>query len=161
MWHGHRCYVTRGMDENPLNGKPFDELDEKTGEITKYLREELKVNVVEMRECSWNNKKKEEHEVIKFVAENVPLHPTTLATTEKELIEAIKNNTIFGLVQCDVVVPQELEEKFSELQPIFKNTNVGIDDIGEHMKTFATENKLLKQPRKTLIGSFFWKKRYC
>ncbi|GFR89468.1 novel protein similar to DNA polymerases [Elysia marginata] len=58
MWHGHRCYVTRGMDENPLNGKPFDELDEKTGEITKYLREELKVNVVEMRECSWNNKKK-------------------------------------------------------------------------------------------------------
>ena len=40
------------------------------------------------------------------------------------------------------------------MTPIFKNENVSKDDIGDHMKNYATEKKLLGQPRRTLIGSY-------
>ena len=38
--------------------------------------------------------------------------------------------------------------------PIFKNTEVGRDDIGDYMKNYAIENEMLKQPQRRLISSF-------
>ena len=38
--------------------------------------------------------------------------------------------------------------------PIFKNIDVSLEDIGEHMKTYATDNKFMSQPRRTLVGSY-------
>ena len=37
----------------------------------------------------------------------------------------IKNGSLFGYVQCDLVVPDELKSKFAKFTPIFKNTEVG------------------------------------
>ena len=42
--------------------------------------------------------------------------------------------------------------------PIFKNTEISRDDIGEYMQTFAEEQNIMPQPRRSLIGSYFGEK---
>ncbi|KAK3737997.1 hypothetical protein QZH41_009635, partial [Actinostola sp. cb2023] len=37
--------------------------------------------------------------------------------------------------------------------PIFKNTEISRDDIGEYMREFAEENDIMPKPRRSLIGS--------
>ena len=61
---------------------------------------------------------------------------------------------MFGYVQCDLSVPDELKAKFSNFPSIFKNIDVTRNDIGEYLKTDAEENDLLKQPQRMLISSF-------
>ena len=62
---------------------------------------------------------------------------------------------MFGYVQCDIEVPEELKKKFANFPSIFKNTNVGRHDIGSLMKAYAEKEGLLCQPRKMLISSYF------
>ena len=47
----------------------------------------------------------------------------------------------------------EVREKFSEICPIFKTTNISRDDIGDFMKAYAEEHNIMAQPRRSLIGS--------
>ena len=60
---------------------------------------------------------------------------------------------MFGYVQCDIEVPEELK-KIAKFPPIFKNTNVGQLDNGLLMKDYAEKEGLLCQPRKKLISSY-------
>jgi hypothetical protein len=60
---------------------------------------------------------------------------------------------LFGVVECDIRVPESLKEKFAEMCPIFKNIEISRDDIGEYMKTYAEENDIMSRPRRSLIGS--------
>ena len=39
--------------------------------------------------------------------------------------------------------------------PIFKNTEISREDIGEFMQAFAEEQNIMPQPRRSLIGSYF------
>lgn len=41
-----------------------------------------------------------------------------------------------------------------ELPPIFKNTDITRDDIGDYMKKYAEDNDLLTTPRRNLISSY-------
>ena len=65
---------------------------------------------------------------------------------------------VFGLVECDLEVPDSLKYMFSELPPIFKNVNISRTDLSAHMSEFAKLHGMLKRPQKSLIGSFFEKK---
>ena len=73
--------------------------------------------------------------------------------TFDELVKGVKGGSLFGAVECDLHVPTEKQFYFSEMSPIFKNTKVGIDAIGDSMGDFAKENNLLRQPHRNLIGS--------
>ena len=60
-------------------------------------------------------------------------------------------------MQCDIGVPENLRSKCVNFPPIFKNTLVGRSDIGDLMKNYAEEERILSQPRKMLISSFKYK----
>ena len=77
--------------------------------------------------------------------------------SEADILQAVKQNTLFGMVQCDIHVPDYLKTTFEEMTPIFKNTDISINDIGEHMKKYAEENNMMTQPCRSLIGSYFGK----
>ena len=49
--------------------------------------------------------------------------------------EKIRNETMFGSVQCDLSVPDELKAKFSNFPPIFINIDVTRNINGENVKT--------------------------
>ena len=54
--------------------------------------------------------------------------------TTRSIVNAVKNDTLFGCVECDIHVPEHLEDNFSEMCPIYKNTEISREDIGEFMR---------------------------
>ena len=64
---------------------------------------------------------------------------------------------MFGFVECDIEVPDHLKDYFSEMAPIFKNTEVSLKDIGKFMQEYAKQH-VKDVPHCLLIGSYFGKK---
>ena len=106
---------------------------------TAYLRRHVKV--VEMWECAWKR-------------ERDPPPRQKWKMTQQQIIAAVVDGTLFGMVECDVRVPEHLQDHFAEMQPIFKNANVSRDDIGPFMRNYAEEHDIMPTPRRMLVGSY-------
>ena len=78
--------------------------------------------------------------------------------TEADIIRHINSGDIFGALEVDLQVPQQLKDHFQEMTPIFKNTIIRKEDIGEHMQEFLTETGKTFKDTKYLIGSMFGQK---
>ena len=74
---------------------------------------------------------------------------------EETFAENIISRSLFGYVQCDFEVPENLREVFANFPPIFRNIIVGTDDIGPIMKEYAEKERILTQPKRMLISSYF------
>ena len=129
------------------------ELLEETRANTEYIRSKG-YRVVEMWECEWRRMKKTNPELQRFIATEVrrTLDKVKIMSTERILSE-VRNERLFGCVEVDIRVPEHLKEKFSEMCPIFKNTNISREDMGEFMKAYAEEHGIMAQPRRSLIES--------
>jgi len=152
-WHGHDCALNRGKDFNEKRKKPMAELREETKANTECIRSK-RYNVVEMYECEWRDMRRTNRKLQWFVATEVrrTLDRVKIMSAERILRE-VRNERLFGCVEVDIRAPDHLKEKFSEMCPIFKNTNISRDDIGDFMKAYAEEHNIMAQPRRSLIGS--------
>ena len=152
-WHGHDCALNRGKEFNEKRKKPMAEIREETRANTEYIRSKG-YNVVEMYECQWREMKRTNRELRRFIATEVrrTLDQVKIMSPERILSE-VRHERLFGCVEVDIRVPDHLKEKFSEMCPIFKNTEISRDDIGEFMKAYAEEHNIMAQPRRSLIGS--------
>ena len=74
--------------------------------------------------------------------------------SEENFMQEISNGQLFGYVQCDIEVLEHLRNYFSNFLPIFKNTAVSRNDIGNLMKQYAEKENIKVQPRRILISSF-------
>ena len=147
FWHGcPKCYDQN--ETNSVNGKTMAVLLEDTKKNTAYLRRH--VHVVEMWECEWKEIRKEP-DVKSFLA---PTRRQKWKMTQQQIITAVVDGTLFGMIECDVRVPEHLQDHFAEMQPIFKNTTVTRDDIGPFMRQYAEEHDIMSTPRRMLVGSF-------
>ena len=137
-FHGcTNCYEPQ--ETNTLNGKTMATLLADTKKHTTYLRRHVKV--VEMWECDWKR-------------ERDPPPRQKWKMTQQQIIAAVVDGTLFGMVESDVRVPEHLQDHFAEMQPIFKNATVTRDDIGPYMRQYAEENDIMSTPRRMLIGSY-------
>ena len=143
QFHGcyfHGCPKCYDHEEtNTLNGKTMGTLLADTKKHTTYLRRHVKV--VEMWECDWKR-------------ERDPPPRQKWKMTSHSIIAAVIDGTLFGMIECDVRVPDNLREYFAEMQPIFKNTTVTRDDIGSFMQQYAEEHDIMSTPRRMLVGSY-------
>jgi hypothetical protein len=71
-----------------------------------------------------------------------------------ELLDDIRQDKFFGVVECDLSVPSRLKEYFSEMQPIFKNETISYKDLSHDTKKQVNPNYKSSK----LIGSFLGKK---
>ena len=101
-----------------MNGKTMATLLEKTRCNTAYLRRHVKV--VEMWECEWKEVRNES-DVKTFLT---PSRRPRRYMTQQQILAAVVDGTLFGMVECDVRVPEEQQDYFSEMQPVFKNASV-------------------------------------
>ena len=148
FWHGcPKCYDQN--ETNSVNGKTMAVLLEDTKKNTAYLRRHVKV--VEMWECDWKELRKEP-DVKSFLAPARRHRKWTM--TEQQILAAVIDGTLFGMVECDIRVPEHLQDHFAEMQPVFKNVTVTRDDIGPFMRQYAGENDIMSAPRRMLVGSF-------
>ena len=76
-------------------------------------------------------------------------HPTTMQT----ILDDVKSEEIFGFVECDVHVPDDLVDKFSEFPPIFKNTEITMTDIGDHMREYCRQTTRRTGVKRSLISN--------
>ena len=148
FWHGCPKCHTDPEETNPKNNKTMATLLADTKKHTTYLRRHVKV--VEMWECEWKEIRKEP-DVKSFLA---PARRQKWQMTQNEILAAVIDGTLFGMIECDIHVPPELRPYFSEMQPIFKNANVSRDDIGPYMRQYAEEHDIMSTPRRMLVGSF-------
>ena len=152
QFHGcyfHGCPKCYDHEEtNTLNGKTMGTLLENTRRNTAYLRRH--VETVEMWECDWKELR-DEPDVKSFLA---PTSHSRWKMTQQQIITAVVDGTLFGMVECDVRVPSVLRAHFAEMQPVFKNVTVTRDDIGPFMRQYAEENDIMSAPRRMLVGSF-------
>ena len=82
----------------------------------------------------WEKTKKREKELQSLVEkESITQTPCTFS----DIKDAIISEESFGIVKCSISVPDELKPRFSEFPPIFKNSEIPISEIGEHMKEFC------------------------
>ena len=104
-----------------------------------------------MRECEWWDHVKEnsmlKNHIRKIFLYKLPLSKETLLTR-------IHEDKLFGYVQCGLEVLEELCERFANFPPIFKNCDVGRENIGNFMLEYAEKNALLLKPQRMLISSY-------
>ena len=144
QFHGcyfHGCPKCHADPEeiNAVNGKTMAVLLADTKKHTAYLRRH--VNVIEMWECAWKR-------------ERDPPPRQKWKMTQQQIIAAVVDGTLFGMIECDIRVPFELKDHFAEMQPIFKNTTVSRDDIGPFMRQYAVDHDIMSTPRRMLVGSY-------
>ena len=152
QFHGcyfHGCPKCYDHEEtNTLNGKTMGTLLENTRRNTAYLRRH--VETVEMWECDWKELR-DEPDVKIFL--DIPRH-RKWTMTEQHILAAVIDGTLFCMVECDIRVPEHLQDHFAEMQPVFKNVTVTRDDIGPFMRQYAEENDIMSTPRRMLVGSY-------
>ena len=107
--------------------------------------------VIQMWECDWCRLYKTTTNVKLHIRENFPYRRSLI---EQQVLEGIRKGNLFGYVQCHIEVPENLRANFANFPPIFKNTLVSKNDIGDLMKTYAEEEGIRSQPRKMLISRF-------
>ena len=106
---------------------------------------------IEMWECEWWSFFKTDAPVKSYLRANFPYKRPL---SEEQLLQGITVGRFFGYVQCDIEVPEHLRAYFSYFPPIFKNTVVSRNDIGDLMEEYAEEEGFMPQPRRMLISSF-------
>ena len=99
--------------------------------------------VIEMWECEWCRLYKSSNTVKQHIREHFPYRRSLAA---EQLLEEIKEGKLFGYVQCGIEVPEKLRANFANFPSILKNTLVSKSDIGDLMKNYAEEERLLSQP---------------
>ena len=150
QFHGcyfHGCPKCHADPEeiNAVNGKTMAVLLADTKKHTAYLRRH--VNVIEMWECAWKR-------------ERDPPPRQKWKMTQQQIIAAVVDGALFGMIECDIRVPSELKDHFAEMQPIFKNTTVTRDDIGPFMRQYDVDHDIMSTPRRMLVGSYRGDKNY-
>jgi len=72
-----------------------------------------------------------------------------------QLKQDVMHDKLFGFVECDIRVPDNLYNHFSEMCPIFKNTDIhGTKDIiGKHMYEYCMQNSIPVKKSRKLVGS--------
>ena len=90
-----------------------------------------------------------------FLQESKKLIPKPRGIPVTTFLEKVVSDELFGFAKCDVHVPDERKEFYSQFPPIFKNVEVSNNDVGPYMKELLKTLGYLNKPRRTLISSFF------
>ena len=68
-------------------------------------------------------------------------------------MQEIKSRKMVHYGESDLKAPEHLKAYFATFPPIFENTVVSGNDIGDLMKEYAEKEGIMSQPRKMIISS--------
>ena len=106
--------------------------------LRRHYIQEKRFKVIEMGECEWWRL----YETTNTVKQNIREHfPYRRSLAAEQLLEEIKKGKLFGYVQCDIEVPENLRANFANFRPIFKISFVSKNDIGDLIKKTMPKTK--------------------
>ena len=109
-------------------------------------------------EKDWQALVTHQHEIVPYLKQHRTYTHFKKYLNQSQIIQYIQDGRLFGFVECDIEVPDHLKYYFSEMTRIFKNTEVSLKDVGQHMQYYAKEHNIKDIPHRLLIGSYFGKK---
>ncbi|KAJ8039836.1 hypothetical protein HOLleu_13963 [Holothuria leucospilota] len=132
-WHGHPFKLNKGKTHNEKKKTTFSKLFEETQDINEYLMS-LEFEFVEIWGCEQRHDRRKSSEIDQCLQYLFP-YPCQeeLKMTEQKVPHHIQSGDIFGVVEGDITVLDRLKPQFAEIPPIFKNIEIGTEDIGDHM----------------------------
>ena len=74
-----------------------------------------------------------------------------------DLLEKLQEHTVFGILVCDIRVPDDLKDYFCDFPPIIKHANINYEDIGDYMQNVADRMGIKVKNRPCVIDSYFAK----
>ena len=158
-WHGHNCHLARSLNSHERERRLNRTLD-----CEMYFKNEG-YSVKSIWECEYFKVLSKNKSLQQFSRSRYPNfyqnHKGPVTFTQ--LMKSIKNDDLFGIVECDISVPEswgsikpltELPplEYFQEMSPLFCTTEVPFSEIGDHMKNYAHNIGMSSKPRTLLIG---------
>ena len=146
-WHGHSCLKCADSDEQ----KQRLTMTRKRLQYLVELGYELEV----IWECEWKEMVKTQREVRDFVQifESVWYPKQLVLASAESVVDAVKSGEFFGLVQCDIFVPDHLLTKFSEMSPVFGHLEISYDLLSPHMQDFVKVREWSMSTQKALVGA--------
>ena len=138
-WHAH---PDKFPDENihhpsmkhkdgmPMTVKEVQDYDR---ECVQYLRDHG-YNVEIMWDKDWENLLKQRPEIKSYLPQHHTYTHVKKYLNQNQIVRYIQDGRLFGFVECDIHVPKHLKDYFSEMTPIFRNTEVSLKDVGQHMQ---------------------------
>ena len=142
----------------PRSSPAFDwqrnyEKDKKDGtnQMRKEWIQQKGYKIIEMWGCKWLELYRNDVTVKNHLRANFPYQRPL---REERLMQEIKIGRLFGYVHGDLKVPEHLQAYFANFPPIFKNTVVSRNDIGDLMREYAEKEGMMSQPKRMLISSF-------
>ena len=73
--------------------------------------------------------------------------------TSQQILSDVRAGIVFGMIECDICVPDELREHFEEMQPVIKNICLKLDDLGPFMRRYSEEKNNMT-PRRMLVACY-------
>ena len=119
-------------EEDIKRGSRRRELDE----LRRGYIQENGFTVIEMWECEWWRLYKTTTKVKLHVLEHFPYRRSLAA---EQVLWEINEGKLFGYVQFDIELHENLRENLARFPPIFKHTFVIKSDIGDLMKTYSID----------------------
>ena len=107
-----------------------------------YIQQKEYKNI-EKWECNWWELYRTDALVKNHIRTNFPYQRFL---SEERLMQEIMSRKLFGYVQCDLKVPEDLKAYFANFPPIFKNTVVSRNNIGDLMKKICRKKGIMSQP---------------
>ncbi|KAJ8310174.1 hypothetical protein KUTeg_012039 [Tegillarca granosa] len=162
-FHGHSCSLNHNIkDKKWLDTR--EKKYKKTKEITNYLKASG-CHVIEKWECEYRNECQRNPVINHFINSTRPsfYRKHREKVTEHEILKAVVEEELFGIIEVAITVPDHWMstyqhpsmtpyEYFQEMCPLFCNTLVPFDSIGDHMKVHVEQHGLSKHDRRLLVA---------
>ena len=112
----------------------------RTNDTKKKYLEERRYKVIDIWECEYKSMRKTDEDLKVFRQNYTQDSDIRTALSVPDVLSMVQNDKMFGVVRCDIRVPDDRKEMFSEMCPIFKNVDIPFKAIGEHMQNFVIAN---------------------
>ena len=154
FWHKHPCDIGKCHTQTREDRERYEE----TLRNDRYIRA-LGYRLVSVWECEWQKTVNDAPKIKGFLQRFFDeYYPRKRSLDKNSMISEIRDGKFFGLIECDIRVPDDRLDYFSEMSPIFKHAEVGREHVGKRLQELLIAQKVLSRPRASLIGSMFGKR---
>ena len=146
----HNCFIFRGIKSEKWL-KKLEKTQEKD-DIKKIFLLTQGLKYVSIQECDYMRKVKSK--TLSLYNNYLPTYYQKNRSTlsESQIIDDIQNGLLFGAVEVDIAINDNLYDYFKEYPPFFCTCEVPMNVIGDHMSDFCKNNDITFKNRKLLIS---------
>lgn len=143
-WHGClRCSNPRAKDKEK---KLMKSRREETERVRSLFADRKEYELVVMRECTFRRMMERDEALRKFVEHAIDpefyLETKGREVKHEEMLLAVRNESLFGIAQVTVSVPEHLRARYDDFPVVFENRQIPFGSAGEKRDKAAAGSEM-------------------